>query len=48
MASAVKYIIPFTRYPYVGEEIVCDLCGCQDVEQICEHDRRFKRLDLRP
>lgn len=39
-----QYFIPFTPYPYKGEEIACDLCNCSEFEVICEHDRRFKRL----
>ena len=44
MASVVQYLIPFTSYPYKGEAIACDLCGCEEYEVICEHDRRFKKL----
>ncbi|MBX9821869.1 MAG: class I SAM-dependent methyltransferase [Afipia birgiae] len=44
MASVVQYLIPFTPYPYTGEKIACDLCGCLSYELICEHDRRFKKL----
>lgn len=42
--SVVQYFVPFTPYPYKGEEIVCDLYGCSDYEVICENDRRFKKL----
>jgi 2-polyprenyl-3-methyl-5-hydroxy-6-metoxy-1,4-benzoquinol methylase len=42
--SSLAYLIPFTRYPYRGENVACNLCGSTDVEEICGYDRRFKRL----
>ncbi len=42
--SIIQYITPFTPYPYVGEGGACDLCGSERYELICEHDRRFKKL----
>ena len=44
MISTLAYLLPFTPYPYRGERVACDLCGSTEVEVICEHDRRFKRL----
>lgn len=44
MGSVIQHLVPFTPYPYTGEKIVCDLCGCTEHTVICEHDRRFKKL----
>ncbi|WP_249693727.1 class I SAM-dependent methyltransferase [Stappia sp. WLB 29] len=44
MALIAQYFIPFISYPYTGETIDCDLCGCPDHKVICRHDRRFKKL----
>lgn len=44
MASVLQFLVPFTPYPYVGEKTPCDLCGCAELEVICERDRRFKKL----
>jgi len=42
--SAIAYLLPFTRYPYRGETVPCNLCGSTGTALICGYDRRFKRL----
>lgn len=42
--DVLPYIVPFTRYPYEGEQVACDLCGCADHITVCDHDRRLKKL----
>ena len=42
--TILPYIIPFSRYPYVGEEAPCDLCGCKEHVTVCRNDRRLKKL----
>ncbi len=44
VSSTLWRWLPFTRYPYQGESVSCDLCGGAESLVICEHDRRLKRL----
>jgi len=37
-------IIPFTRYPYTGEQASCNLCGSRNNSVLCTFDRRWKYL----
>ena len=30
MFDVVPFIVPFTRYPYSGSPVACDLCGAAD------------------
>ena len=45
MFDVVPFIVPFTRYPYSGSPVACDLCGAADHVTVCTHDRRLKKLE---
>ena len=38
------YMLPFTGYPYKGEEVDCPVCGSSNHGQIATSDRKMKRL----
>ncbi|MCC6509280.1 MAG: class I SAM-dependent methyltransferase [Pirellulaceae bacterium] len=40
----LKYVLPFTRYPYEGELVACPVCSCPQASQVASIDRRLKRL----
>ncbi len=40
----VQHTVPFTRYPYRGEAMACNLCGGTGTLVVAETDRRLKRL----
>lgn len=40
----VRHAVPFTRYPYRGEAMACNLCGGSETLTVAETDRRLKRL----
>ncbi len=40
----LKGAVPLSRYPYVGEQIDCALCGSDQKQTLCEYDRRIKKL----
>ncbi|MCF4126907.1 class I SAM-dependent methyltransferase [Methylobacterium sp. SyP6R] len=40
----VRHALPFTRYPYRGEGMACNLCGGTETLVVAETDRRLKRL----
>ncbi|NGM38822.1 class I SAM-dependent methyltransferase [Methylobacterium sp. DB0501] len=40
----VRHAVPFTRYPYRGEGMACNLCGGTETLTVAETDRRLKRL----
>ncbi len=40
----VRHALPFTGYPYRGEAVACNLCGCTGTLVVAETDRRLKRL----
>ncbi|MBY0563983.1 MAG: class I SAM-dependent methyltransferase [Hyphomonadaceae bacterium] len=44
MLNTLAHVVPFTPYPYVGERVVCNLCGSDEIRLICDVDRRWKRL----
>lgn len=44
MGGFLKGVMPFTRYPYEGERIACNICQGEDTVTICETDRRWKKL----
>jgi len=45
LLNAARNLLPFTGYPYGGESVACNLCGCAEKVSICRFDRRLKRLD---
>lgn len=40
----IQFLVPFTKYPYRGEEVACPICGSKQYRSIATLDRRFKRL----
>ena len=44
MIRFIQNNLPFTAYPYVGEQISCNLCGSAETTVICDTDRRWKKL----
>ncbi len=40
----VKFLTPFTQYPYAGEDIPCPVCDHREKAPIASLDRRMKRL----
>ncbi|MDF1608323.1 class I SAM-dependent methyltransferase [Hoeflea sp. YIM 152468] len=42
--NIVQFFLPFTRYPYSGESVVCPACGHDDSQPLVSLDRRLKRL----
>ncbi|TNC06026.1 class I SAM-dependent methyltransferase [Methylobacterium terricola] len=40
----VRHVVPFTRYPYRGEAMACNLCGDTGTLVVAETDRRLKQL----
>jgi len=37
--------IPFTNYPYEGENVGCNVCGSDEKTALCSYDRRLKKLN---
>ncbi|MGA1341920.1 MAG: class I SAM-dependent methyltransferase [Hyphomonas sp.] len=44
MIQFIRNNLPFTGYPYIGEQIRCNLCGSKERTVICDTDRRWKKL----
>ncbi|MDA7979612.1 MAG: class I SAM-dependent methyltransferase [Pirellulales bacterium] len=42
--DVLKHFLPLTRYPYVGRQIACPVCGEPPATPIAGLDRRLKRL----
>lgn len=42
--NIVQYFLPFTSYPYTGEDVPCPACGHSDSKPLVSIDRRLKRL----
>ncbi len=44
MFALVKYLLPFTKYPYVGQWVHCPVCENAESVKVASLDRRLKRL----
>lgn len=44
MFAAARYFLPLAKYPFVGHEIDCPVCGSADHEPIATLDRKLKKL----
>jgi len=40
----VQNLTPLTPYSYAGQDVECDVCGCEQTVPICDYDRRLKTL----
>jgi len=40
----IKGVIPFTPYPYVGQELPCNICSSPEKSVLSDYDRRIKKL----
>lgn len=40
----LRYMAPFTRYPYKGEIVPCPVCATKRASRVANTDRRFKRI----
>jgi SAM-dependent methyltransferase len=44
LAQLTGYLLPFSAYPYRGQEVPCPVCGSVNQTEVSGVDRRWKRL----
>lgn len=44
LSQLAGYLLPFSAYPYRGQEISCPVCGSANQTEVSGVDRRWKRL----